>query len=308
MSARLNSIASRRGYLTRQQMLHIGGGAVTFAFAALLALVFYGNNNVDASQTIGAKNQEQLAFGTVVLLAPTSRVPAGAKLNTVILKEVHWPRNEVPEGAIRRPEDLQEMFAKTDLAENQPILRTALSTSPLIGGVADLIPPGHRATTIEVDSTSGVEGWATPGAHVDVLVTYHDPADGQKKSQIAVEDAMVVSFNGRMRGNANGAEGGRFASTATVTLAVPVVEAVKIHTARAMGKISLILRNTSDQRTVGESTVTSGDIKNVNKKVPEGREIPKGFVRFTDEGGSKRQLELRNDQRWWTVTEPAPTN
>src|SRR4051794_18839164 len=75
--------------------------------------------------------------------------------------------------------------------ENVPISNVGTDqkvTPPTASKVASLIRPGYRAATIEVDHISGVEGWASAGRHVDLVMSYQDPADGKKKSQIAVEN------------------------------------------------------------------------------------------------------------------------
>lgn len=309
MNARFGQSGPVHKMLLRERLIYIGGGAITFTVTAIVAAIVYSYNEVEARQTIVAPQEsaDQLAFGTVVLLAPSAPVPQGTKLDQIAVREIHWPRNEVPEGAVRRQEDIEGMYSKIDLPPNQPILRANLQSTPLLGGVVDLIPPGHRATTIEVDATSGVEGWATPGAHVDVLVTYHDSAEGMKKSQIAVENAVVVSYNGQIKSGATAREGSQRPSSnpssATVTLAVPVLDAVKIHTARAMGRISLILRNTSDIRSVSDSTVAEDDLKNTKAETKAQRSEPAGFVRFTDSTGAEKHLELRSDKKWWIVSD-----
>ncbi|MCB0343542.1 MAG: Flp pilus assembly protein CpaB [Bdellovibrionales bacterium] len=308
MNSRFGSMGPRRQAAMRERLLYIGGGAITFALAAIVALIIYSYNEVEAHQTVAVPDQpvEQVAFGTVVLLAPKAPVPHGTKLSQVALREIHWPRNEVPEGAVRRADDVRDMYSKVDLPANQPILRANLSSTPLLGGVADLIPPGHRATTIEVDATAGVEGWATPGAHVDILVTYHDRDDGQKKTQIAVEDAVVVSFNGQTRNDTNGMRGEQQArmgrSTATVTLATPVEDSLKIHTARAMGRISLLLRNTSDLKSVGNVTVSASDLRSSQRQDKGGAQTI-GHVRYEGQDGVSRELELRSDKKWYLTQE-----
>jgi pilus assembly protein CpaB len=308
MGARFGSVGNGRRSAMRERMLYVGGGALTFALAAIVALIIYSYNEVEATQSVAAPAQQmdQIAFGTVVLVAPKAAVPNGTKLSQVAFREVHWPRNEVPEGAIRNVADIRDMYAKVDLPGNQPILRANLSPTPLIGGVADLIPPGHRATTIEVDATSGVEGWATPGARVDVIVTYHDTRLNVKKTQIAVEDAVVVSFNGQTRtgGGIQGAAGSvnvpRFSNTATVTLAVPTNDALRIHTARAMGKISLILRNTGDVKATGDLSVSQDDFQRGAKEENTKSEAT-GFVRYSTGDGERHQIELHKDNKWYAV-------
>ncbi|MCB0358890.1 MAG: Flp pilus assembly protein CpaB [Bdellovibrionales bacterium] len=302
MSARFGSVSAGRQAIIRERLLYIGGGAITFALAAIVALIIYSYNEADAHQSVTAPQQplEQVAFGTVVLLAPTTPIPRGTQINQAPMKEIHWPRNEVPEGAVRRAEDIREMYAKVDIPADQPILRANLSATPPLGGISDAIPPGHRAATIEVDATTGVEGWATPGAHVDVLVTYHDLEDGKKKTQIAVEDAVVLSYNGQTRTSTLRGEGVSpiVPKTATVTLAVPFRDAIRMRTAAAMGEISLILRSSSDMKSVGPQMVTSDDLRHDGQEPQREYREPDGRVRYTDSTGRSVELELGPDQRW----------
>ena len=296
---------SRVGVSRRGRYLVLGAGACFLSILAMLATVVYQRQEIEAETAVNVPEQpiESLAFGTVVLLAPTQRVVRGTKLSQVTLREVFWPRNEVPEGAIRRSEDIEDMFAKADLAPSQPIVRASLSPTAPLGGISDLIPPGHRATTIEVDSTQGVEGWATPGAHVDVILTYHDSKEAQKKTQIAVEDAVVLSFNGDTKRFTGTEKSGGFnqTRTSTVTLAVPIEDAMRIHTAKAMGRISLILRG-QDTHSAGTLVVSEDAFRN-NSASRKPHSVPldtKGFATFTDDGGSRRHVELRQD-KWWNV-------
>ncbi|MBL7663093.1 Flp pilus assembly protein CpaB [bacterium] len=307
MSGRFNGQQQHSAHSSmHERLLYIGGGILIFAMAIIVAVVIYSYNEVEARQTLTSNSSDpsDVAFGTMALLSPAKIIPAGTKLNDVPLVQVNWPRTEVPEGAVRDAADMRDMYAKVDLQPNQPIIKSSLSSVPIIGGVADIIPPGHRATTIEVDSTSGVEGWATPGAHVDVIVTYQDSTDGKKKSQIAIEDAVVVSYNGQTKvGDTKEGTIGRLSQTATVTLAVPVMDAVKLHTARAMGKISLILRNTSDVRSVGDALVTSTDLSKVQPDPKKSLGDPQGFVRYKDGKGGEMHMELR-DKKWWELAKP----
>ncbi len=300
MRSRFGRFGPGRVRLIRERLLYVSSGALTAALAAVIGVVAYSYEDAHSGEAYAARApRDSLTLDTVLLLSPMEEVKQGTRLSQVNFRELYWPRERVPEGAIRAGEDVRSLYAKVDLPTGQPMLQSNLSLDPLIGGVADLIPPGHRATTIEVDETSGVEGWATPGAHVDVLITYHDQVDGLKKSQIVVEDAVVVSYNGKTSKTTH--ENNRSSQTTTVTLAVPVIDAVRIHTGRALGEISLILRNTSDLKSVGSPVVTSRDFQLNNIEPKRTVETPSGFVRFIDSNGIERQLELRADQRWWSL-------
>lgn len=302
MRAGFRRLGPGRVRLLRERLIYISGGAMSAALVAAIGIATYNSHEGTSQQAYASKApRDTLELETVILIAPNENVKPGTRMSNVSLREMYWPRDRVPEGAIRSNEDIKGMYSKVDLAFGQPVLRANLSPEPLVGGVADLIPPGYRATTIEVDATSGVEGWATPGAHVDVLLTYQDQNDGMKKTQIAVEDAVVVSYNGQIAKHTTPEAPTRVAQIATVTLAVPVLDAVRIQTARAMGRISLILRNTGDVKSVGTPTVTAQDFQQNQFKKEKSEEETKGYVRFTDANGNQQHLELRSDKRWWAI-------
>ena len=296
----------RRSRLSLQEkLIYLGIGWVTVS--ALVLTVVLLSSNEDA---VATKKDDMSAVGagasveTILLLAPKAGIAEGTQLTPDHLEQLSWPRNEVPEGAIRRPEDIQGMFSTAALAEHQPILRTQLSSSPPAEGLAKFIPQGYRAATIRVDETSGVEFWTQPGTHVDIVVTFVDREDGREKSQIAIENAVVISYNGEVKGATTGArpdQSGIFQrtqNTATVTLAVPVLDAVKLQTISQMGKISLLLRNPGEIKSTGNLTISREEITN-NKQKEKSPAIKKsnGFVRFTDGQGVNREIEVRG-QEW----------
>jgi len=294
--------SSRRGQAQRERMLVVGGGTFVLSLLIVIGLLVYNQSQVEAKPELkDGKAQLSDVFGTVALVAPTAPVPQGAKLTSVALKELYWPRSEVPEGAVRDMEGVKEMYAKVGIPANQPILRSNLSATPIVGGVAELIPPGYRAVTIEVDATAGVEGWATPGAHVDVQVTYRDPEDNVDKTRVAVEDAVVLSYNGKTEKIKDREEGeiSRVSPSSTVTLAVTADDSLKLRTAGAIGRISLALRNSNDPRGVGAGIFAADEWDKSNKKKDGSKFVSKGFAQIKDESGSVKEFQLGPDQKWW---------
>jgi pilus assembly protein CpaB len=251
-----------------------------------------------------AKVDDTITLGTVVLVAPAEEVAAGTKLSRVQLRETFWPRDKVPAGAVRNSDEIKEMFAKVNLAANTPISRENLTLTPPSPGIDNLLPEGHRAITIEVDATGGVEGWATPGAHVDLLLTYLDAEDNLTKTRVAVEDAVVLSYNRNMerRGNGetDGAVGRSVSQIATVTLAVPFEDSLKIQTARRIGTIAMILRNLQEVRSRGEAEFTSRDFNTGRKSEKKASKaaIPTGFVKFRDLEG-KETSRMLSEGQWY---------
>lgn len=298
MNGNFGGSRKSRSDLQRQRLLILGGGTLTFSLLIFGVLLIYSLEPVDAREDKQAANLADQAFGTVVVIAPSSPVPQNAKLSQVGLREIYWPRTEVPAGSLRDIEEARNMYAKVALPANQPIVRINLSATPPVNEVSELIPSGYRAVTIEVDATAGVEGWATPGAHVDVLLTYRDREEGLHRTRVAVEDAVVLSYNGRIDPREAG-DTQRNSPASTVTIAVTAEDSLKVQTAKAMGRISLSLRRTDDGKAGGVVTFTSDDWdKNKRRKVsPNSRK--RGLVRFRDESGKQVNLTLGPDSNWW---------
>ncbi len=306
MSHRFGSIENSRTITSRERLFCVAGGAFALILAATAALIQSHFTQVEAIKSFEppVSADAVLDFGTIELLAPAQRVPYGAPLDSVEFRPITWPRTEVPQGAVRNRSSLIGRYAKVDLPPGQPVRDNSLSDSPLLGGIADSIPKSYRATTIAVDSTAGVEGWARPGAHVDVVLTFHDRTDGEKKAKIVVEDAVVKSFNGQTQNRFEGRREERLKmnGTATVTLVSPVRDALTIQAATAMGKISLLLRNSGDIGSVGEMTVAGVELKTKQSNLKQTLS-DKGFARFSDDSCTRKEFTLRSDGRWYATGE-----
>ena len=285
----------------KQRAVFVFGSTILFALVVFVALLVYNDSIVQAKETntIASVTESDETFGTVVLIAPISKLQKGTKLNSSNLREVHWPRDQVPEGAVRSLTEAVGMYSADSLNPNQPIVANTISPTPPTYGIGDLLPPGHRAVTIEVDAITGVEGWATPGAHVDVYLTHRDLETGVYKTRVAVEDAVVLSYGGETK-KLNQGEGERTKIQSTVTLAVGFDDSLKIQTAKAVGKITLALRNSNDLASQGSNEFAATEWEGrTAKKISKDTLVSKGYAKFTDLSGNEKQFVLGNDERWW---------
>jgi pilus assembly protein CpaB len=285
----------------KARLIAIGGSLIVFALVSVGAILTYGKQAEANSFHKTDRMQSQMTgFGAVQLIAANAPIPAGSKLSSVHLTSIAWPRTEIPVGAIYDINEVNELYARVPLPAGQPIVRSNLSTTPIINKLIDLIPPEHRAITIDVNATDSVEGWAFPGARVDVLVTYRDPEDNVNKSRIAVEDAVVLSFDGRTQGSASDLGSSRITQQSTVTLAVTAPDTLKIRTAQAMGRISLVLRNSNDPRGIGDKTFAADEWERPGRKKDSSNTfVPKGFARYTDDSGNLQEFTLGSNHRWF---------
>lgn len=111
---------------------------------------------------------------------------------------------------------------------------------------------GERAITLAVDSTTGVAGFISPDSHVDVMVQVG--AGAETKTRAILSDVRVVA-SGTTYQKIPGQQGAVPAST--VTVAVPPLEASKLISAMAAGRIYLTLRSDRDHAPIQVSDINT---------------------------------------------------
>lgn len=231
----------------RERLLFIAAAGLAFSLLVILFVFFsFRSKNDDARATATNHNSIPAAIGTVTLLTPDRLVRAGTKLSDVQFKEVYWPRNQVPDGAVRDINEMKDWFAKVDLQAGSPIQRAQLSREPMQTTLP--VSPGNRAVSFEVDATAGIEGHALPGTRVDVVLTFYE--NGNLTSKVIVQNARVLSYGGDFTPidkRAVTLAGPRTASR-TITLDVAPKDALSITTAKQLGRLSLIMRSAGDEK------------------------------------------------------------
>jgi len=250
-----------------------------------------------------------------MIFTPARPILAGARLERADFRELVVHESEVPSDSIPDAQMVFGQYAKVDLEAGKPIRKGTVSKVPTFKTLLASIPIGYRGITIGVDATGGIEGWSKPGAHVDVIVSYFDKRTSRKTTMTAVEDAIVISFNGLTTDmiEAQKAQGvasavGGVPQYATVTLSVPLKDALRIQTAKMMGALSLVLRNPNDNLPVKRKIATPEDLR---KMLPNSRNVPAvtvpvpkiqtapapvvnpdGFARYHKRNGELIEMEL----------------
>lgn len=181
------------------------------------------------------------SLGTVTLFAPERHIPQGTKLSDVKFKEVYWPHDAVPEGAIRDLAEIKNMYAVESLRALMPLQRAMLSVDPVQASLP--VTSGNRAIAIQLDAYSGVEGHIRPGSRVDVTLTYYD--QGELTTKVIVQNARVLSYGGMVK-NTQLIESGPRRVMNSATLDLSQEDALRILTSKKLGTLSLILRANDD--------------------------------------------------------------
>jgi len=194
------------------------------------------------------------------VLVAKEEIRPGQKLYPELFVSATRPIEIDAKGIATNFSELDGRFAKGVVREGSVAVISDFTAEPLLASITAKIPAGFRAVTIPVDPQTGVEGWAAPGARVDVIwrVTH----SGKPVVTTVVEDAKILSAERMTEQAANVrlASGKVIEPTGAqprfVTLLVNLEDSHKIELAKAEGTLSLILRGDGDRDPVGNDTLT----------------------------------------------------
>jgi pilus assembly protein CpaB len=185
---------------------------------------------------------------TTRVVAAAGNIKLGTVLSAANLKTMEIAGTP-PKGALLKQENAIGRGVVSDLYEGEPIIESRLAAPGSGGGLAATIPNGMRACAVKVDEVVGVAGFATPGMHVDVLISGVPPnAQGQAANQGTVtktilQDIQVLSAGTDFQKDADG----KAKPVPVVNLLVTPEEAETLSLATNV-RIQLVLRNPLDTK------------------------------------------------------------
>lgn len=165
---------------------------------------------------------------------------------------------DIEDRIISDPTEFVGGYSTSVIVANTPLVRDSVTRMAPTNVITAKIPEGFRAVSIPVDAESAVEGWARPGAKVDVVWTTDNR--GKQIVTTIVENAEVLSAE-QSTESSSGPVGKDMPKH--ITLLVSAKDAQKIQLAKSAGTLSLNLRGDSDSRQTGSDTISlDGLIKN----------------------------------------------
>ncbi len=261
-----------------------------FGIALLLGVVAIANFRTDANARQGMSAIGGFDPSKQLVYSLSRPVKAGERITIDNVAQVSWGRNDIPRDAVMIPQEVEGMFAKSDIPSGTALSRTMFTREPSL--VSLPVTSGNRAVAIEVDETSGIEGHALPGSRVDVVLTYLE--NEGLTSKIIVQNARILSAGGDTRAPSQMGQqvAGPRRSARTITLDVGVKDALEIQTARQLGRLSLFMRSADDDKAAPvlqtNRTDIDGSKKSASKKqaCKSGRMLSGGKEYVVDcEGG-----------------------
>jgi pilus assembly protein CpaB len=183
----------------------------------------------------------QVPYQTVMVANKTIRIGTKVKMDDLEVKE--WPVDIVPGGAFPDTVGLIDRAVKMEIYQGEAMIESKLAPKGSEGGFTSIIPPGMRALTVSVNTYTGVSGFILPKTRVDVLVTVPSTSKKEESStKIILEDVEVLAVDQTFE-----RKGDDPVIVQSVTLLVKPEEAEKLALASIEGKLSLVLRNTTDR-------------------------------------------------------------
>lgn len=210
----------------------------------------------------------------------------GQPLTPENVRLIKFPEQSLPEGAFR---DAESLFPNDNqrprtvlraIEPNEPILAVKVGQPGQEAGIAAFLAPGMRAFTINVNVTTGVSGFLSPGDRVDVFWS------GQNMTKLIQPSVKIIGIN-------QSADQDRMETTVarTVTVEVAPAEVAALAQAQSSGTLSLALVGALD------TTASASDIQ-VNQRqllgVPEAQveEVRETCYRTERRGSEVRQIEV----------------
>jgi pilus assembly protein CpaB len=200
------------------------------------------------------------------ILVALTDIDIGAKLDANNVKLEDWPRGKVPEGAIRRLDQVTDKYTSARFYRGEALHASKVTNQP--GNVAIQIPDGYRAMPVKVEEDTVMRA-ISPGDRVDVMVFL------KRNTSLGITDTgaytilknvRVFAVNTNTERAGDGKENTNFR---TVSLLVKPDHARELVVASQVGKINLTLRHPDERDDLaGDTTVTPiGDILRGHSKI-----------------------------------------
>lgn len=233
-------------------------------------------------------------FDTVKVMVPARTIASGERLRDVPMLTIDFPKHQLPQGTLTSIDEYLGARAKTALPANVPLtLQNLAMSNDTTNAVIQRIPPGMRAMTVKVDATSAVEGWATSGSIVDVLLI------AEEETTVIAEQVRVLSAERKT----DPQEVSLPSVPTTITLLVTQAQCLAINTAIAHGKLAFALRSQDDEHGWSNPQFKAKNLK--HSADSDSANGTTGIAKIKGAKGTNETFTLINN-KWQKVTVPKP--
>lgn len=267
----------------KAKVLVLFGLVAVCLFSAIAFLFLYRRPPTEVTKTVVVEKQAEIKM--VDVLVPLQKVDAGTPLEPAMFRREARAQVGVTNRVIKDFEEIKGTYARSLIVPGQPLYRDFVTNVRPTNALTANIPEGFRAVTIRVDARSGVEGWARPGARVDVV--WASRIRGQPGVTVIVQNARVLSAERDLDAATKPGQ----PVPSTVTLLVTAPDANKIQLATTTGSLSLSLRGDNDPgKGVNVNPITVDDL--LGNSAPVGVQAApcEGMVRMRGKDGKLEEF------------------
>ena len=150
----------------KARLLILAGLFVVLLLATVGVVFVYAGSSRATVKTVVVEKEPEVKLLDV--LVPIQTIEAGQTLEPSMFRREQRPAIGLPSRAVRDFEEIKGLYSRSLIAEGQPLHRDYITNIRPTNALTVKIPEGFRAVTISVDARSSVEGWARPGARVDI--------------------------------------------------------------------------------------------------------------------------------------------
>lgn len=248
--------------------------AILIAVIAVVANKFYIESRVD----------EFRPKKIVKLIRAKRAIQAGDTLRKKEIETVRVPGNFAPRVAIQAKE-ADAYLGQTvtvDVPRGDYILENYFSVRRAVGNkLSDqVVGENMRAITLPVGQTDSLAGSIVTGDRIDLVWTFNAPGLAEKFSMALLQSVPVISTGSySVVEQELGSKGGRPKRYNTLTLLLPVHDAMRLNFARKSGTIDILLRNSAETLPVdikpisGVVDLLSEDQKSLIEAVKQGKQM-----------------------------------
>lgn len=184
-------------------------------------------------------------------------IRSGQKLDHNLVRVMKWYSDVLPDGAFRKIDDLpwteNGPFAMVPLKKGTMISVASISGPNQRPTLSGLLGPGMVATTIQVNTISGVAGFVLPEERVDVVLTR--VIGGRRTAEVILENLRVLAVDSIVD-----PQSGKPVPARSVTFEINRDDAQKLTVAAGLGEITLALRAANSDTYAPSARVSDADI------------------------------------------------
>ena len=230
-----------------------------------------------------------------VVVAAQDLAP-GTTLNQDMLKVIKWPWDNVPEGAIGKPEELMGRVVLVQTYAGETLMESKLAAEGMTGGMTAIISPGKRALSVRVNEIIGVAGFVTPGTHVDVLLTIDD--DKVRRGKVdAITKTILQNVKVLASGQTVMQVNDEPVLVNVVTLELTLEDSEKLTLAVNRGQLQLALRHQTDDEEVKTAGINTPQLipapRRVRKRVASAP-APEPVIVEVIRGNKRTQQKMKD--------------